>query len=40
VILDLFGVIGYKVFALAYPTVVGVAAAVLGYQMFKRGDLP
>jgi len=40
VILDLFGVIGYKVFALAYPTVVGVAAAVLGYQIFKRGDLP
>jgi ABC-2 type transport system permease protein len=40
VILDLFGVTGYKVFALVYPTVVGVLAATLGYQLFKRGDLP
>jgi ABC-2 type transport system permease protein len=40
VILDLFGTTGYKIFALAYPTVVGVAAATLGYQIFKRGDLP
>jgi ABC-2 type transport system permease protein len=40
VILDLFGATGYKVFALVYPTVVGVAAATLGYQIFKRGDLP
>jgi ABC-2 type transport system permease protein len=40
VILDLFGVTGYKVFALVYPTVVGVAAATLGYQIFRRGDLP
>jgi ABC-2 type transport system permease protein len=40
VILDLFGVTGYKVFALVYPTVLGAAAATLGYQLFKRGDLP
>ena len=40
VILDLFGVIGYKVFALVYPTAVGIAAATLGYQLFRRGDLP
>ena len=40
VILDLFGVTGYKVFALAYPTLVGIAAASLGYQLFRRGDLP
>ena len=40
VILDLFGVTGYKVFALVYPTVVGLAAATLGYQLFRRGDLP
>jgi ABC-2 type transport system permease protein len=40
VILDLFGAFGYKVFALVYPTIVGVAAATLGYQIFKRGDLP
>jgi len=31
---------GYKVFALVYPTVIGVAAAMLGYQLFRRGDLP
>jgi ABC-2 type transport system permease protein len=40
VILDLFGVTGYKVFALVYPTLVGVAAATLGDQLFRRGDLP
>ena len=40
VILDLFGVTGYKFFALAYPTLVGIAAASLGYQLFRRGDLP
>ncbi|MCL4698929.1 MAG: hypothetical protein KJ023_18065, partial [Burkholderiaceae bacterium] len=40
VILDLFGVAGYKAFALAYPLVLGVGAATLGYWLFKRGDLP
>jgi ABC-2 type transport system permease protein len=40
VILDLFGAAGYKVFALAYPTVLGLLTAGLGYQIFKRGDLP
>ena len=40
VILDTFGATGYKVFALLYPTALGVAAATLGYQIFKRGDLP
>jgi ABC-2 type transport system permease protein len=40
VILDAFGTFGYQVFALAYPTFIGVAAAVLGYQLFRRGDLP
>jgi ABC-2 type transport system permease protein len=40
VILDMFGVTGYKLFALAYPTVIGVASATLGYQLFRRGDLP
>ncbi|MDP1733338.1 MAG: ABC transporter permease subunit [Sulfuritalea sp.] len=40
VILDTFGVLGYKIFALAYPSVLGLAAAALGYFIFRRGDLP
>ena len=40
VILDHFGATGYKVFALAYPTTLGLAAAGLGYRLFRRGDLP
>ncbi|OHC68669.1 MAG: ABC transporter permease [Rhodocyclales bacterium GWA2_65_20] len=40
VILDNFGVAGYKIFALAYPTLLGLAAATLGYHLFRRGDLP
>ncbi|MBL8318033.1 MAG: ABC transporter permease [Burkholderiaceae bacterium] len=40
VILDLFGAAGYKAFALAYPTALGLGAAALGYWRFRRGDLP
>ncbi|WP_126444348.1 ABC transporter permease [Sulfuricystis multivorans] len=40
VILDTFGASGYKLFALAYPTALGLAAAGLGYFLFRRGDLP
>jgi ABC-2 type transport system permease protein len=40
VILDAFGVAGYKVFALVYPTTLGLLAASLGYFLFRRGDLP
>lgn len=40
VILDNFGLTGYKVFALAYPAVLGVGSAMLGYQLFRRSDLP
>jgi ABC-2 type transport system permease protein len=40
VILDLFGVLGYKVFALAYPSLLGLLAATAGYWIFRRGDLP
>jgi len=39
-ILDLFGVAGYKVYALAYPVLLGTACAGLGYLLFRRGDLP
>jgi ABC-2 type transport system permease protein len=40
VILDNFGVLGYKIFAVAYPTALGVLAAGVGYFIFRRGDLP
>lgn len=40
VILDTFGVTGYKIFALLYPATLGVSAAGLGYFLFRRGDLP
>ncbi len=40
VILDTFGVLGYKVFAIVYPTALGLLAASLGYFLFRRGDLP
>ncbi len=40
VILDTFGSQGYLLFALAYPTLLGLLAAGLGYFIFRRGDLP
>jgi ABC-2 type transport system permease protein len=39
-ILDTFGTTGYQAFALIYPTIVGAACAVIGYQFFRKGDLP
>ncbi|MFN6961130.1 MAG: ABC transporter permease [Rhodocyclaceae bacterium] len=40
VILDTFGATGYKLFALAYPTALGLLTAGLGYFIFRRTDLP
>lgn len=40
VIFDAFGRNGFLAFALAYPTLLGGAAAALGYWRFRRGDLP
>jgi ABC-2 type transport system permease protein len=40
VILDHFGAQGFRIFALAYPTLIGLLAAFVGYQIFRRGDLP
>jgi len=40
VILDNFGQVGYMVFALIYPTALGLLTAALGYFLFRRGDLP
>ena len=38
--LDAFGKNGFLAFALAYPTLLGAAAAALGWWRFRRGDLP
>jgi len=40
VILDNFGRIGYMIFALAYPILLGALCAFIGYLMFRRSDLP
>lgn len=40
VILDTFGVLGYKVYALAYPVLLGSAAALAGFLTFRKTDLP
>lgn len=39
VILDLFGATGFRIFALVYPAGVGLVSALLGYHLFRRGDL-
>jgi len=40
VILDTFGHVGYLVYSVVYPFVLGTLCAWLGYIFFKRGDLP
>jgi len=40
VILDTFGATGYQVFAIVYPTLIGFVSAIIGYLMFRKGDLP
>ena len=39
VIFDAFGKTGYLAWSLAYPTLLGVGAAALGYWRFRRTDL-
>ncbi len=39
VILDNFGVTGYVAWALAYPTLIGLSFAGLGYWRFAKSDL-
>ncbi len=39
VILDAFGVAGYVVWAMVYPTALGLAFAALGYWRFAKSDL-
>ena len=40
VIIDNFGQLGYKMWALVYPVVLGTLCAWTGYAVFKRSDLP
>lgn len=40
IILDTFGHVGYMLWALIYPLVIGTACAALGYFLFQRSDLP
>jgi ABC-2 type transport system permease protein len=40
VILDNFSEIGYTVYALLYPTLLGTLCAAGGYLIFRRSDLP
>lgn len=39
VILDLFGRIGYLVWAMVYPVFLGFLTAIIGFWGFRRGDL-
>jgi len=40
VIFDHFGATGFMAYGLIYPALIGTICAVIGYQLFKRGDLP
>jgi len=40
VILDTFGHVGYLIYSIVYPLIVGTLCAGLGYYFFKKGDLP
>jgi len=39
VILDLFGALGFQIYALVYPALLGLVAALAGYFLLRRGDL-
>jgi len=39
-VFDIFGRTGFMIWAFAYPALVGAAAALGGYLVFRRGDLP
>ncbi len=40
VILDAFGRAGYLAWAIGYPLVLGTVSALVGFRIFRRGDLP
>jgi ABC-2 type transport system permease protein len=39
VILDHFGTVGYMIYAVVYPSLLGSLCGWLGYRLFARGDL-
>ncbi|RKZ54627.1 MAG: ABC transporter permease [Candidatus Parabeggiatoa sp. nov. 3] len=39
VILDLFGQTGYLIWSFVYPVILGSLCAMMGYLLFRRGDL-
>ncbi len=39
VILDIFGQTGYLVWSFGYPLILGTVCAIIGYRLFRRGDL-
>ena len=39
VILDFFGKQGYLIFCIAYPMLLGWIFSLLGFRLFKKGDL-
>ncbi|MDV7341068.1 ABC transporter permease subunit [Terasakiella sp. A23] len=40
VILDSFGHVGYMAWSVAYPVILGGVMALIGFTVFRRGDLP
>lgn len=39
-VFDIFGRVGFMIWAFAYPIVLGTASALGGWLIFRRGDLP
>ena len=39
-VFDLFGRTGFMIWAFLYPAALGLALAIAGYLVFRRGDLP
>jgi ABC-2 type transport system permease protein len=39
VILEIFGQTGYLVWTFCYPLLLGTVCAIIGYKLFRRGDL-
>lgn len=40
VILDTFGNVGYMIWSILYPIVLGCVSAMIGFWAFRKGDLP
>jgi ABC-2 type transport system permease protein len=38
-VFDVFGRVGFMIWSLVYPLVLGIGAAYAGFMVFRRGDL-